>query len=333
MRAYGGRMSWAPWEQAWGQALYGERGFYRSPAGPAGHFATSAQGIPGGGHLLAAAVVALARQHRVRHVVDFACGRGELSSQVRDLAPDLRLTAADVVERPPGLAGDIAWVRGDGGAAVPRALHDLSDVLVIAHEWLDVVPCPVLQHDGDELRVMQVDDTGAERLGDPAPPAQLDWCARNWPGWDRPGARVEVGTTRETAYAALRASIRTGVLVTTDYGHLRTERPAHGTLTGYRAGASCLPRPDASTDITAHVAMDTLGAPELMRQRELFARLGIRPATADAGLSRTDPPAYLHSLAARSAYSAVTARGGLGDFWWSIDPVSRPPVAATSVSS
>ena len=38
---------------AWAQALYGPSGFYRQAAGPAGHFATSAQGLPGVDELLA----------------------------------------------------------------------------------------------------------------------------------------------------------------------------------------------------------------------------------------------------------------------------------------
>ncbi len=54
-----------PWEVAWQDALYGHRGFYRRTEGPGGHFATSAQGLPHGTALLASAVVALARRHRL----------------------------------------------------------------------------------------------------------------------------------------------------------------------------------------------------------------------------------------------------------------------------
>ncbi|MBO1753692.1 SAM-dependent methyltransferase [Allobranchiibius sp. CTAmp26] len=325
-------MSWAPWEQAWQGALYGEHGFYRSPGGPAAHFATSAQGIPGGGALLATAVVALARQHGARHIVDFACGRGELITQIRAAAPDLELTAVDIVDRPVGIPQDVAWITGTGGTAVPPSLHGLSDALVLAHEWLDVVPCPVLQHDGRRLRVVEVDEDGTERLGASATRADRRWCEDNWPGWDVAHARVEVGLTRDAAYAELRRSVRSGVLVTTDYGHLRSARPGAGTLMGYRDGQARPPLPDGGTDITAHVAMDTLGAPRLVRQRDLFAELGIRPDAADDALARTNPPAYLRSLALRGAYSALTARGGLGGFWWSLDPVSRRPDAVTAAS-
>ncbi|MBO1766074.1 SAM-dependent methyltransferase [Allobranchiibius sp. GilTou38] len=325
-------MSWTPWERAWQDALYGERGFYRSTHGPAAHFATSAQGIPGGGAVLARAVVALARVHRARHILDFACGRGELLTQLSALAPDLTLTGVDVVDRPADLPQDAAWVAGPGGAQVPPGLHGLSDVLVLAHEWLDVVPCPVLQHDGRRLRVVEIDQHGVERLGAPASAADQRWCEDNWPGWDREHSRIEVGRTRDAAYAELRGSVDSGVVVTIDYGHLRDARPDGGTLMGYRDGQACAPRPDGSTDVTAHVAMDTLGAPRLVRQRDLFTALGIRPEAADDALARTDPPAYLRSLALRSAYTALTAPGGLGDFWWSVDPVSRRQDAATAAS-
>lgn len=318
-------MGWTAWERAWQRGLYDAHdGFYRDAAGPAAHFATSAQGIPGGGVLLAAVALALAREHGVEQIVDFACGRGELATEMHFLAPELSVVAVDVVARPDTLPADIDWIQGHGGASIPRALRGMQDVAVIAHEWLDVVPCPVLQHDGQQWRVVEVDTLGEERLGQPASAGDLQWCARYWPEEDREGSRIEVGRTRDAAYAALRACIGSGVLVTVDYGHLRTTRPALGTLTGFRRGAACRPLPDGSTDITAHVAMDSLpvsGARTLVRQSEVFDRLDMRPAAAPVALASADPPAYLRSLVSRSAYTALTAEGGLGDFWWSIDPV------------
>ncbi len=94
-----------PWDVAWREALYGPGGFYRRSA-PAAHFATSAQGIPGGGALLAEAVLALARRHSCTRVVDVGCGRGELLAHLRRLTPDLHLTGVDVVDRPHGLDVD-----------------------------------------------------------------------------------------------------------------------------------------------------------------------------------------------------------------------------------
>lgn len=317
-------MSWTPWDRAWEQGLYGAHGFYRDAAGPAAHFATSAQGIPGGGELLAAAVVALAQENNATHVVDFACGRGELAAHVHSLAPDLDITAVDVVDRPDTLPQRIDWLRARGGVAVPAELSGLRDTLVVAHEWLDVVPCPVLERDAIDWRIVEVDDHGTERLGAPATAEDLRWREEHWPEAGLEGARIEIGRTRDRAYAALRACVGSGILITVDYGHLRETRPALGTLIGYSQGAACRPLPDGSTDITAHVAMDTLGTSagaELIRQRDLLHRLDIRPSAAPTALASTDPPAYLRSLATRSAYTALTAEGGLGDFWWSIDPV------------
>lgn len=338
-------MTWVPWQSAWHRSLYGDRGFYRSVGGPAEHFSTSAQGIPGGTALLARAVLLLAQQHGLRRIVDFACGRGELAAQIALLAPNVTVVAVDIVDRPDGLPDSVEWVRSDGAEAVPASLdrHDFSDhhpgdhhssdrdtpgTLVLAHEWLDVVPCPVLIHDGEQLRVVEVDEHGAERWGAAVDPADLDWCQAYWPGWDSPHARIEVGRTRDAAYARLRATISHGLLVTVDYGHLRDARPLAGTLIGYRDGAPCVPLPDARTDITAHVAMDSLGAQQVLRQRELFEHLGLRPTKPDVRLAAVDPPAYLRALVAVGGYSTLTSPGGLGDFWWSLDVVRPRPDAA-----
>lgn len=321
-------MTWVPWQTAWHRALYGDGGFYRSAGGPAQHFSTSAQGIPGGTELLARAVVRLTQLHDLRRVVDFACGRGELAACVAMLASDLEVVAVDIVERPSELPDPVEWVRSVGGDAVPRSLTDIDGApgtLVLAHEWLDVVPCPILAHDGKQLRVVEVDEHGEERWGCATDPADLAWSQAHWPGWDRPGSRIEVGRLRDAAYAELRATMTSGLLVTVDYGHLREARPHGGTLMGYRDGTACAPLPDASTDITAHVAMDTLGAQQVLRQRDLFGRLGLKPDTPNVELARTDPPGYLGALAAVGAYGALTAIGGLGDFWWSLDPVNLDP--------
>ena len=48
---------WLPWADAWQEALYGGSGFYRSASGPAGSFATAAQGLPLVGEVLASALV------------------------------------------------------------------------------------------------------------------------------------------------------------------------------------------------------------------------------------------------------------------------------------
>ncbi len=156
-------MSPRPWRDAWWDALYGPDGFYRRDEGPAGHFTTSAHG--GLGAVLAEVVANLADQAGVCRVVDLACGRGELLAHLHDQRPDLELVGVDVVERPPSLPTSVDWLRSPGGSALPDELRDL-DALVLAHEWLDVVPCTIAEVDADGiLREVLVDEAGTESLG------------------------------------------------------------------------------------------------------------------------------------------------------------------------
>ena len=118
-----------------------------------------------------------------------------------------------------------------------------------------------------------------------------------------------------------------------DYGHTAADRPAHGTLTAFRAGREVRPVPDGSCDLTAHVATDSLAdavratgrpSPTLITQREIFRALlpDADPATpVPRALARSEPTAYLRALARRGALATLTARGGLGDLWWLVAPV------------
>lgn len=300
------------WEDAWAEALYGEHGFYRR-ASPADHFATSVQGIPGGGELLAEAVLALARRHGCSHVVDVGAGRGELLGHLRRLDPGLRLTGVDVVGRPHG--PDVDWLVSPGGAVLPARLSGLQDCLVLAHEWLDVVPCPVVERDDQGVwRAVTVTRDGTERPGAPLEGDDLAWADR----WlDADVHRAEVGRPRDLAWADLVSRVRRGLVVAVDYGHTRADRPRHGTLTGFRCGREVDPVPDGRRDLTAHVAVDSLGG-HVLRQadilRDLLSPDPARPPT--HALARSEPTAYLRSLARRGALAALTARDGLGGFRW-----------------
>ena len=315
-------VTWIPWPQAWQSALYGPGGLYRRPAGPAGHFATSTQGAPGLGELMARALVTLMEREGLTTFVDVGCGRGELLAHVQALAPSVSCIGVDVVSRPDALPADVVWLESPGGVELPRDLHDLGAALVLANEWLDVVPCTVAQVDADgALREVLVEPrTGEERLGDPLTGPDLLWCQRFWPvDAAEPGDRVEVGLTRDEAWAGLLGRLRTGMAVAVDYGHVAGARPPEGTLTGFRSGHHVVPVPDGSCDITAHVAMDSLRHDELFDQRTAVRRLGIDGSTRPGHeLARADPTAYLLALGEASAAAALTARGGLGDFLWAI---------------
>ena len=313
-----------PWRDAWHEALYGPRGFYRGAEGPAGHFTTSTHGPLG--PPFADALGRLADREGVHHVVDVGCGRGELLTHLAAQRPDLRLTGIDVVPRPADLPDAVAWLRSPGGGELPAELASLEDVLVVAHEWLDVVPCTVAEVvEPGRLVVVLVDPrTGAEAPGGALTDDELGWCARHWPTGDLPvGARVEVGLARDAAWHDLVSRVCSGTLLAVDYGHTAGDRPVGGTLTAYRAGSLVAPVPDGSCDLTAHVAVDSLEHDEITTQRAALHALGAWATTPAHELARTDPAGYLSALAAASALGALTSADGPGGFSWVLRRTQR----------
>ena len=119
--------------------------------------------------------------------------------------------------------------------------------------------------------------TGQEATGAAPTDEELAWCARHWPVEGLPvGARVEVGLTRDLAWADLVARVRSGILLAVDYGHTAGDRPVGGTLTAYRSGSVVAPVPDGSCDLTAHVAVDSLEHDEITTQRAALHAPGAR---------------------------------------------------------
>ena len=188
-------------------------------------------------------------------------------------------------------------MRSPGGAALPAELTGLRDVLVIAHEWLDVVPCTIAEVDAvGTARIVLVDPrTGEETLGPEPSDADRRWIAAHWPT-TTPGDRIEVGLARDEAWADLVTRVDSGLLVAVDYGHTRAERPSGGTLTAYRRGVQGDPVPDGTMDLTAHVAVDSLDADEVGRQRDLLRGLGVLGQTPPHALATSDPLGYLRAL-------------------------------------
>ena len=309
-----------PWREAWWDALYGPDGFYRRDEGPAGHFTTSAHGNLG--VVLAEVVAHLADQAGVCRVVDLACGRGELLAHLHDQRPDLGLVGVDVVERPDRLAPDIEWLRSPGGSALPDELREL-DALVLAHEWLDVVPCTIAQVDDEGvLRTVLTDADGTESLGDELTGEERSWADAWWPA-DLPGERVEIGLSRDEAFANLLSRNPAGLTIAVDYGHTKAARPREGTLTAYRQGMLTEAIPDGQHDLTAHVATDSLGADEVVTQRDLLHRLGLSATTPDHATASTDPLGYVRALARSSTIAALTDPHGLGGFHWAMTRHTR----------
>jgi SAM-dependent MidA family methyltransferase len=304
--------------------LYGPDGFFTDPeSGPSHHFRTSVHASP----LFAGALLRLAEKvdaalgrPKVFDLVDVGAGRGELLTTLQamlpgDLAERARLTAVEVAPRPDRLDPGIAWRRD-----VPDGMVGL----LVATEWLDNVPLDVVDLDdaGRSRKVLVDPATGKEELGGPPDAADLFWLSRWWP---RPG-RAEIGWPRDAAWAEAVGRVRRGCALAVDYGHLRTQRPADGTLTGYLRGRQVAPVPDGGCDVTAHVAIDAVAAAagipyEIRRQREALKALGIDGARPSLDLARKDPAGYVRALAAAGAAAELIEPAGLGGHWWLLHSV------------
>jgi SAM-dependent MidA family methyltransferase len=307
------------WSEAWDEALYGPSGFFRRSA-PLDHFRTNVA-VP----LFAVAVRRLAGLVDAAlgfpdpfDLVDVGAGRGELLCSLRDVPSRWRLTGVDVAERP---EGPIRWT------------HEIPHVtgLLFANEWLDSVPLDVIE-DG---RLVLVAPDGTESLG---APMSSEWASAWWPGpagLDVPH-RVEIGASRDLAWAAAVARVRRGLAVAVDYGHTTADR--RPTLTGYQEGRQVLPVPDGSCDLTAHVALDACAAAtgsRVVRQREALQFLGISaalPAIEEPGSASERPPggsrshdpaatAYPVLLEQASQARELLDPAGLGGFGWLLRPV------------
>ncbi|MBG6139223.1 SAM-dependent methyltransferase [Longispora fulva] len=296
------------WREAMERALYGPDGFFVRQA-PASQFRTSVHASS----QLSTAIATLVHKvdavlgHPDRFdIVDIGAGRGELLEALRvQLAdPRLRFTAVEIADRPPGLSPDISWLR-----EVPTGTVGL----VVATEWLDNVPVDVVGRDGDGVaRLLLTDGT----LGPAADPETVDWLAAWWPDFEQ----AEAGLTRDRAWRSALAG-HTGLALAVDYGHTKDQRPFFSTLTGYREGRQVQPAPDGSTDITAHVAMDSLSTGEsiLISQRDALRALGITGARPPLSLASSDPRRYLRALVAATEAAELTDPAGLGGHWWLLE--------------
>lgn len=306
------------------EALYGDRGFYRSTP-PVAHFRTSVHAST----LYAGAILtlldrvdgALGRPHPL-DLVDVGAGRGELLRAVAELAgPELcarlRLTGVELADRPADLPAGIGW----------RADIPALTGLLVANEWLDVVPLDIVEHTPNGLRLVHVGPDGAESLGPPPTGADEDWLRRWWPLHE--GDRAEIGCTRDAAWAGAVAAVTAGAALAVDYWHTATGRPPYGSLVGYRDGAVVPPAPDGSCDLTAHVALDSCAAAAggdwvLTTQREALRELGIAGARPGRELAGADPAAYLRALQHAGEAAELLDPAGLGGFGWLLHGIGMP---------
>jgi len=300
------------WREATERALYGEGGFYRRTSGPGAHFRTSVHASP----LFAESLLTLIRSAALDTVVDVGAGRGELLAALHRIDPSLRLIGVEVADRPADLPAAVGWTN-----AVPAGVGGL----LVANEWLDNVPLDVAVRTHEGVRLVLVDPaTGQESIGRPVSARDVAWLERWWP-LHRRGDRAEIGWPRDEAWTTAVTALGTGLAVAVDYGHRVADRPAGGSLTGYRTGRQVIPVPDGMCDITAHVAMDACAAAGLAggasatvltTQRDALGALGVTAARPSRELAVTDPGGYLAALSRVDQLGELRARGGLGDFCW-----------------
>lgn len=297
------------WGAAMTRALYGPGGFYRREL-PAHHFATSAQT-----RVFAEAVAALAEEADARlgrpdgfTVVDVGAGGGDLLHHLAGLLPDrIALTGVELRPRPAGLHERIGW-----RSEPPERITGL----LVACELLDNVPCDIaLVDDAGVLRYEEVDPEGATRPGDRLEARDADWLDRWWP-IAAPGERAEIGRTRDEAWQELTGRLERGIALAVDYGHIKSERPRDCTLTAFRDGHGTAPVPDGTCDLTAHVAVDAVGADRIERQRDALRDLGVRAERPPMDLAYRAPVEYAMALAKAGESARLTDPAGLGAHWW-----------------
>jgi SAM-dependent MidA family methyltransferase len=319
------------WRTAMERALYGPGGFYVRGERPEAHFRTSVHASQRFAHAigrLVAEVDAGLGHPDPFDLIDVGAGSGDLlAALVPGLSGRIRPVAVEVAPRPDDLHPSIEW---------RRSLPEQVTGLVIANEWLDNVPVEIVELTADGPRTMVVDpSTGAELPG-PAPAAEdTEWLARWWP-LREPGDRAEVGRHRCAAWTAVIERLRGGLALAVDYAHDRRDRPAYGTLTGYRDGRCVHPVPDGSCDITAHVALDACAdagvaagatATLLTTQRRALRALGLHGDRPPLALAHADPNAYVRALRDAGEDAELTDQAGLGGFGWLVQTVgiAMPP--------
>jgi SAM-dependent MidA family methyltransferase len=303
------------------RALYGSGGFFTREA-PSDHFRTSTSSSP----LLAQAVArlvtevdrAVGRPDRFT-LVDVGAGRGRFLSDLLSFLGDhdrLCPVAVEKAARPAGLDDRIQW-----RTEVPGRFTGM----LIATEWLDNVPLDVAEIDGEGIaRYRLVDGT----LGEPLSEQDATWIDEWWPIGE-PAEAAEIGRSRDEAWTRAVSALESGLALAVDYGHTTTTR--RQTLTGFRHGREVPPRFDGSTDITAHVAIDSVAAAgascdladgvHVRKQREALREWGVDGARPPLSLASTDPKAYVRALARASQAADLTDAAGLGDHWWVLQPV------------
>lgn len=262
------------WREEWWSSTLGNDGFWRREAS-SDHFRTSLGNVRDPAMADEMARVLLELLDRIpgdttppplHGLVDLGAADGSLLRAIAARRPDWVLHGVDVRPSPARLPGGAVWSRAiwdvrssswtdlEGRRTAPPWADALpGPALVLAHEWLDDLPCRVARRNGGDWELL-APEGGTGTSPDDAERGWLD-------AWAGDAEVAEVGLTRDRAWTSIVASLPAGsVVVAIDYGHLRATRPPQGSLLGYRHGWPVAPVPDGRTNITAPVAVDALAA-------------------------------------------------------------------------
>ena len=289
------------WRQAWGSA---NSAFYSRKRAEE-EFTTSIHA----GTSVAAYLAEMIRRNSFGDedffVIDVGSGDGELLRQLAPLVGDVHLIGIDMRSRPADLPASISWVEksiDDGTTEITGYDGSISGLLV-AHEFLDDVPCEIVELDDDlnprfvlvdqltghEEIGPRLDDVAASRIwGASEVEAMQMWLDRWWPS-TRPLARREIGLQRDRTWARLTRVLDTGLAVAIDYAHARPERASGlwdaGTVKGFSAGRPCTAIPNGRVNITAHVALDACSSEggKIVSQAEVLGNTSLESWPAGLG--------------------------------------------------
>ncbi|CAB4908910.1 unannotated protein [freshwater metagenome] len=324
------------WRSAWERA---NLEFY-SREKPADHFRTSTS-YP---DIIGPAFLVLLDAHTTSEalqIVDVGGGDGHLLSAMRaawiESGRDPALLTCTLVDVRAAETPDVVTVVGDARTCLNEIFPHGIRGLLIAHEWLDDIPCEVVEVDDRGARRLVLVDakSGKESLGpaldDPAATRDfgfdergIDWLDTWWP-IAHPGSRAEVGITRDDAWRTCIGLVTEGVALMVDYAHTRETRDSQGSLAGYVSGRRVAPIPDGGCNVTAHVAVDALADVSPRARRRMRSQ---REALEHVRL----PDDPLVRLRAKGRLATLRAANGLGNFTWLEHHAGSPPRHATMTS-
>ena len=269
-----------PWELAWKAAALGPRGFYMH-AMPYDHFTTSVEQAQLTDKLLPYLRAALANGPVT--FIDVGAGTGLLSEHLHahlteDEQEHTQILCMDLRPRPEQLNPKFKWIQGDIRKTISQVPS--GNTVLVAHEFLDDLPCAIIEvNEAGLAHVVVTDSTsGKQLLGPLLQQGSPDdaWLQHWWPTV-RPFMRCEVGRARDICWNQLTSVVTSGFAIAVDYAHTYEDRVRGlwdgGTLASYAHGAIATPVANGKSNITAHVAIDALasscaGAPQIRMMRE-----------------------------------------------------------------